>query len=206
MTLDNASYVVTLRASGELLSQEKRRGYDLSRRAYDRIEPAGRALFLVDRGSVWPLVGNVPADQFEPGFKTLHDHHIAIKSSLPSIGATIAIELPDPNDPVERWTITLENRSDTTRSVKLVPYLEWVLNRPDADRGHTQYNRLFAEVEYVHKLNAVLAWDKHFEGARNPCRRHRPRGLPVVPYRFYWTSPRPLEPACARNADVHAIT
>ena len=42
-----------------------------------------------------------------------------------------------------------------------MPYLEWVLNRPDADRGHTQYNRLFAEVEYVAGLHAVLAWDKH---------------------------------------------
>ena len=42
-----------------------------------------------------------------------------------------------------------------------MPYLEWVLNRPDADRGHTQYNRLFAEMEYVAELHAVLAWDKH---------------------------------------------
>ena len=44
---------------------------------------------------------------------------------------------------------------------RVVPYLEWVLNRPDADRGHTQYNRLFAEMEYVGGLHAVLAWDKH---------------------------------------------
>ena len=43
----------------------------------------------------------------------------------------------------------------------MVPYLEWVLNLPQADRGHTQYNRLFAEVEYVRALQAVLAWDKH---------------------------------------------
>ena len=43
----------------------------------------------------------------------------------------------------------------------MVPYLEWVLNRPEADRGHTQYNRLFAEMEYVPALHAVLAWDKH---------------------------------------------
>ena len=42
-----------------------------------------------------------------------------------------------------------------------MPYLEWVLNQPDADRGHTQYNRLFAEMEYVAGLHAVLAWDKH---------------------------------------------
>ena len=38
---------------------------------------------------------------------------------------------------------------------------EWLLNRPDADRGHTQYQRLFAEMEYVEPLHAILAWDKH---------------------------------------------
>ena len=42
-----------------------------------------------------------------------------------------------------------------------MPYLEWVLNHPEADRGHTQYNRLFAEIEYASGLHAVLAWDKH---------------------------------------------
>ena len=42
----------------------------------------------------------------------------------------------------------LENLSGEPRVVKVVPYLEWVLNRPEADRNHTQYNRLFAEIEY----------------------------------------------------------
>ena len=44
--------------------------------------------------------------------------------------------------------ITFENLSDRARPIKVVPYLEWVLNHPEADRGHTQYNRLFAELEY----------------------------------------------------------
>ena len=62
---------------------------------------------------------------------------------------------------MELWTITVENQGSTARSLKVVPYLEWVLNRPEADRGHTQYNRLFAEMEYAKDLNAVLASDKH---------------------------------------------
>src|SRR5439155_4210543 len=65
------------------------------------------------------------------------------------------------SDPAELWTITVENETDAPRQIHVVPYLEWVLNRPDADRGHTQYNRLFAEMEYVRGLHAVLAWDKH---------------------------------------------
>ncbi len=36
-----------------------------------------------------------------------------------------------------------------------------MLNNPDADRNHTQYNRLFAEIEYVSTLQGMLAWDKH---------------------------------------------
>ena len=64
---------------------------------------------------------------------------------------------------MEFWTITVENQGNTSRSLKVVPYLEWVLNRPEADRGHTQYNRLFAEMEYAEALHAVLASDKHAE-------------------------------------------
>ena len=36
-----------------------------------------------------------------------------------------------------------------------------MLNRPAADREHTQYNRLFAEMEYAQALHALLAWDKN---------------------------------------------
>jgi len=38
----------------------------------------------------------------------------------------------------------------------VVPYLEWVLNTPQADRGHTQYNRLFHKVNYDSGLNALV--------------------------------------------------
>src|SRR5262249_47251277 len=74
----------------------------------------------------------------------------------------VAMSLPGAaDDPAELWTITVENRSGSARRIKVVPYLEWVLNGPEADRNHTQYNRLFAEMEYVDGLHAVLAWDKH---------------------------------------------
>ena len=72
-----------------------------------------------------------------------------IRNASHGLRTTIEITLPGADDPVELWTITVENLSDTARSIKVVPYLEWVLNRPEADRGHTQYNRLFAEMEYV---------------------------------------------------------
>ena len=76
---------------------------------------------------------------------------------------------------MELWTITVENLSDDRATIKVVPYLEWVLNRPDADRGHTQYNRLFAEMEYVGGLHAVLAWDKHAKAMGAPRLGRRAR-------------------------------
>ena len=62
---------------------------------------------------------------------------------------TIEISLPGPAIPWNCGRSPSRICCRRRRQLKLVPYLEWVLNRPDADRGHTQYNRLFAEMEYV---------------------------------------------------------
>src|SRR4029078_7994973 len=118
--------------------------------------------------------------------------------------APIEITLPSANDPVELWTITVENLSDTRRHVKVVPYLEWVLNRPDADRGHTQYNRLFAELEYVSALRAILAWDKHSKATGFLATDISPDGFLTCRMDFIgrgrsvW-APRALETRAVRN-------
>jgi cyclic beta-1,2-glucan synthetase len=167
-SLSNPGYEVVLHDNGEVVSRVPGRGYDVSRRSYDLIDPAGRALFLVDtaqaEGSTsraWPLVGNAPTARAGASRFAGDERSLTISDSRNGLKTSVAIELPGSSDPVELWTIDVENLSDKARQVKLVPYLEWVLNRPDADRGHTQYNRLFAEMEYVRGLQAVLAWDKH---------------------------------------------
>ena len=110
----------------------------------------------------WPVVGNFPGGRSPtPRGSSGTADRLKVGNTGHGLRTTIEITLPDAGDPVELWTITVENLSDAARSVKVVPYLEWVLNRPEADRGHTQYNRLFAEMEYVAGLHAVLAWDKH---------------------------------------------
>ena len=115
------------------------------------------------------------------------------------------------NDPVELWTITVENLTDADRPVKVVPYLEWVLNRPDADRAHTQYNRLFAEMEYVSGLHAVLAGDKHSGAWGSSPPRPAPEGFLTSRLDFIgrarslWT-PRALETlafSAARDTAAH---
>jgi cyclic beta-1,2-glucan synthetase len=166
--LRNSKYAVMLGSRGDVVSQALESGYDLSRRSYDYLDPAGRALFLIDASCEpgesarsWPVIGNFPrrygpVPQIESRPDTLVIRHLSH-----GINATIEISLPGENDPVELWTLTLENATNANRHIKAVPYLEWVLNRPDADRNHTQYNRLFAEMEYLPEARAILAWDKH---------------------------------------------
>ena len=55
--LRNASYEVSLKANGEVLSRGLATGYDLSRRSYDLLDPAGRALFLVEGSPYGPKPG-----------------------------------------------------------------------------------------------------------------------------------------------------
>ena len=108
------------------------------------------------------------------------------------------------DDPAELWTITVENPSRPARRIKVVPYLEWVLNRPEADRGHTQYNRLFAEMEYVGGLHAVLAWDKHSKAMGFLASDVTPEGFLTSRIDFIgrarslWDAPRAGDPGILR--------
>jgi cyclic beta-1,2-glucan synthetase len=76
------------------------------------------------------------------------------------IKTTIAISLPDPDATAEVWTVTLENLTGKPRHLKMIPYLEWVLNGWIHDRFHTQYARLYPEMEYSTASNAILTWHK----------------------------------------------
>lgn len=167
-SLSNTEYEVVLNGNGEIFSRIPERGYDVSRRSYDRLDPAGRTLFLVDTteqtgdsSRMWPVIGNYPEELAETSQIEQTDGSLVISNTSNGVRTTIEISLPGQNDPAELWTIRVENLTNAERELKVVPYLEWVLNRPHADRGHTQYNRLFAEMEYVSGLHATLAWDKH---------------------------------------------
>jgi len=157
--LANPEYEVELKATGEVNGRDLTRGFDLSRRSYDGLDPAGRALFVVEGGTPWAVVGNFPGMGSSLGQR--EDGSLAIGQTRGDVRVSVTITLPGPGDAAELWTIAVENRGKGPTRVDVVPYLEWVLNSPDADRGHTQYNRLFAEMEYAPGLHAVLAWDKH---------------------------------------------
>ncbi len=73
LSLRNAQYEVTLRDDGAVCSRAPGEDHDLSRRSYDLLDPAGRALFVVDAADVpgrpplaWPVIGNYPGERGIP--------------------------------------------------------------------------------------------------------------------------------------------
>ena len=172
--LANREYRVILKENGEVYSEvdHQKMGvfppeYDVTRRSYDLIDPAGRILYLVDTQQgeksekrFWPVVGNFPPELFAPSQTQSEGDTLKIVNQAGGIQTTVQIRLPDPDTTAELWTVTLKNLTNERRSLMVVPYLEWVLNGGLHDRFHTQYARLFPEMEYASQANAILAWHK----------------------------------------------
>jgi cyclic beta-1,2-glucan synthetase len=163
LEVGNRAYRVVLKPSGEIYSEVSQKGYDLTRRSYDAIDPCGRALFLVDAandagkaGRAWPVLGNSPRSKFEPSTFAQTPEGLRVTNTAHGLKAELTISLADDDTPAEIWTLTLENPGNDPRQIKAVPYLEWVLDRPESDKGHTQYLRLFPEMEYAAAGNALL--------------------------------------------------
>ncbi len=165
--LSNCEYKVVAKENGEIYSELLSKECDVSRRAYDTIDPSGRVLFLVDttpgadgKPQAWPVTGNFPTEQFAASQVERCDDLLKVTNVSHGIKTTIEITLPDSNTTAELWKITIENQTEKSRHLKVVPYLEWVLNGGMHDRFHTQYARLYPEMEYVAQSNAILSWQK----------------------------------------------
>ncbi|MBL7157689.1 MAG: hypothetical protein ISS92_05995, partial [Candidatus Omnitrophica bacterium] len=155
--LGNREYRVFLKENGEIYSEvdHHKSGvfppeYDISRRSYDIIDPCGRVLYLVDTSEApqskkrsWPVVGNFPKDRFKASRIERGDNSLKVVNTANGIRTTINITLADLDTTAELWKITVENLTYNWRKVKVIPYLEWVLNGGIHDRFHTQYARLF---------------------------------------------------------------
>ncbi len=170
--LGNRIYRVYLKENGEIYSEVDHKKihvypkeYDITRRSYDTIDPCGRILYLLDSSAqsephYWPVTGNFPTEFFPASRCEMGEDSLDIVNTSHGVRTTVSITLPDQDSPAEIWNVTVENLTDAPRQIKIVPYLEWVLNGGLHDRFHTQYARLFPEMEYVSGSNAILAWQK----------------------------------------------
>jgi cyclic beta-1,2-glucan synthetase len=100
------------------------------------------------------------------------------------LDVVVRIELPEPDQAVESWTITVRNTGTGPRSVRVIPYLEWVLSSAEADRNHTQYNRLFPEVSYRADLGTILALHRHTHLAGFLAADRVPEGIQMARVEF----------------------
>jgi cyclic beta-1,2-glucan synthetase len=209
--LINNKYEVELKKSGEINSFMTSNGFGISRCAFENVDPSGRILFIVEAGEngvpnkAWPVLGNYPKEQFHPSCCECDSDRIKVVNVFNDVCTTVTIRLPGRNDAVELWNIELEDRSGKARNLKVVPYLEWMLNRPDADRNHTQYNRLYPEMSYSTELNAMLAFHRSTKLYGILASADKPSGLLTGRIDFIgragsiWT-PRALETLAFRPA------
>ncbi len=165
--LGNRAYTVALQDDGGIYSCTVSKEHDVSRRTYDILDPCGRVLYLVDtarapehQARAWPVIGNFPSDRFAASRIERHEDALRVVNTANGIRATIEVTLPDAETTAELWTVTVENLTSTPRRLKALPYLEWTLTRALDDRFHTQYHRLFLEMEYARGANAILAWQR----------------------------------------------
>jgi len=163
----NREYKVVAKKNGEIYSELLGKECDVSRRSYDQIDPCGRILYLVDtvagphgKPKAWPIAGNFPTEQFEASQIERCEDVLKVINTSQGVKTTIEISLPDAESTAELWKISIENLTERSRQLKVVPYLEWVLNGGLHDRFHTQYARLYPEMEYVAASNAILSWQK----------------------------------------------
>jgi cyclic beta-1,2-glucan synthetase len=164
--LVNNQLAVELKSNGEINTVLTSTGMGVNRCAFEKVDPCGCILFVVEVGengaanTVWPVLGNFPDQLFTPSTYECDSDKLKVFNLSHDVHTTITITLPGKHDAAALWQVELEDRSGKARNLKLVPYLEWMLNRPEADRNHTQYNRLYPEIAYNTELNAIHAFHR----------------------------------------------
>ena len=206
--LSNREYKVVAKENGEVYSELLGKECDVSRRSYDQIDPCGRVLFLVDtaqghgeKPQVWPVAGNFPAEQFAASQVERCGNVLKLTNTSHNVKTTIEISLPDADATAEVWKITVENLTDNSRSLKIVPYLEWVLNGGMHDRFHTQYARLYPEMEYVAGSNAILSWQKSTKSMGFMATDVAPEGIHTGRVDFIGRGQSIWQPRCLEALD-----
>ena len=99
-SISNRDYEVIIKDSGECYSRLSRLGHDLTRRAYDFRDPAGRALFVVDEtsGTSWPVFGNYPEELSPRPVIEVTNDQITAATTAHDTRTVLTITLPDDED------------------------------------------------------------------------------------------------------------
>ncbi len=124
---------------------------------------SGKYFYLKDNdsGRLWSLGYEPTRPEFEDYEVTNNFYNTRIMNRIDGIKSESRVFVPLDAD-MEVWEIRLTNESQHEhRSISMVSYLEWVLNKMQVDQEHNSYNKLFVNTEYDPDLNTIFA--KHRE-------------------------------------------
>ena len=125
-------------------------------------DTAGKFLYVRDRqsGQVWSLS---PAPMW-PNYDQFECRHGIGYSTFVSSFAGIEAHwtlFPHPSEPVELWTVRLENKTAQARSLEIIGYLEWCCGTTPASRR--EFHKLFIETEFDARRNAIFGWSRMWD-------------------------------------------
>ncbi|GMU45877.1 MAG: hypothetical protein AMXMBFR26_06590 [Porticoccaceae bacterium] len=169
--LGNGLYTLRLGDDGRGYAQaiRVRRGcpdIDLTRRPDDDLDRRGRFFYLVEPGQpVWsPTREPCPAAGVRHRVTELSSTALAFAAEAAGLRASARVEVPAA-DPVEQWTITLENPGERPRRLRLVSFQELTLS-PEGVARHPAFNAQHIGSRFVAPLAALLAHSRLLTDAR----------------------------------------
>ncbi len=186
--LQNGVYTLAITDDGACTSRTvsaERPGeeLDLFRRPDDRLHLAGKFFYLTDPaapegepGRSWS-VGWAPMRRVGPDYATSRPDRTsyAFGHTWRGIRAQARATVPA-DDPVEVWTVRLENTGSMPRTVVLTSYREPVLHAPDAYRRHPSFATLHLASTFVRPMAALLVRNRLLKhGPKHPRKGHPSR-------------------------------
>ena len=173
LKIGNGTYTLELSADGRSFSrsrriQERPPELDLTRRSDDRLQLAGKFLYLREAagpegaaGPCWSL-GWQPCRLAGPTFAVEQPSPTSLRlaNGHDAIRAEALIEIA-PEETCELWRLRLSNDSDRPRSIELITYQELAIAPWDSYRRTPSYNALHVGTWFVRSLGGIIARNRH---------------------------------------------
>jgi cyclic beta-1,2-glucan synthetase len=161
--LGNGLYMLRLGDDGRGHAQviRPRRGcpeIDLTRRPEDDLDRRGRFFYVSEPGrQPWSLTRQpCPGAGVRHRVTEISTTALCYRADAGDLTAFARVEVP-PDDPVECWTITFENHSNSPRRLRLTSFQELTLGAAEAASRHPEFNALHVGTRFVAPLAALLA-------------------------------------------------
>lgn len=172
--IGNGFYTLETSADGRCYSRTLREvgsgEIDLTRRSEERMQLAGKFLYLRDLGLDGEPHGSLWSLGWQPIRHAGHDYGIARLSpttlrfvnSKDELRAEALVEVAE-SEPIEHWRVRLTNSGAKPRRIELTSYQELALASWDGYRRTPSYNAAHIGTCFVGALGALIARNRHLK-------------------------------------------